>query len=153
LSESDPGRFRIAVMISGSGSNLQSIIDAAAAGRIPVEIAFVAGNKAEAFGLERARRQGIPAYHVSVKTHGSQEGVEDEIERLIRKHEVNLLCLAGYLKKLTGRLLGRIPGRVINIHPGLLPFLGGPGMYGHHVHERVLELGMKVSGVSIHFVD
>ncbi|MBN2381932.1 phosphoribosylglycinamide formyltransferase [bacterium] len=141
------------VLISGSGTNLQAIIDQCALGNVPASLAFVASNKASAFGLERARQSGIPAFHISTKTHGSQQAVETEIFRLVRLYHVQLLCLAGYLKKVSSWLIERMPHQIINIHPGILPFMGGDGLYGHHVHERVLELGLKISGVTIHFVD
>lgn len=151
MSEKD--RFRIGVLISGGGTNLQSIIDAAEAGSLPVSIAFVVSNKVDAGGLERAKRHGIPAHHISIRTHGSQRGVEEGIWSLIRDHDVDLLCLAGYLKRLSPWIIEKMPLKIINIHPGLLPFLGGQGMYGHHVHEAVIAMNMKITGVTIHFVD
>ncbi|MFC1848775.1 phosphoribosylglycinamide formyltransferase [candidate division CSSED10-310 bacterium] len=151
MSEEYP--YRIAVLLSGGGTNLQAIIDSIELGKLPVSLAFVASNKAKAYGLERARKHAIPAYHISAKTHGSQHGAEQEIYRLIQEHQVHLLCLAGYLKKLSPFLITKMRHRIINIHPGILPFLGGKGLYGHHVHQRVIELGMKISGVTIHLVD
>lgn len=145
--------YAIAVLISGGGTNLQSIIDHCQSGSIPATIGFVASNKATAYGLERARLNGIPAFHISARTHQSQQGAEAELYRLIRQYHVQLLCLAGYLKKISGWLISRMPGRIINIHPGILPFLGGEGLYGHHVHQKVLDLNMKISGVTVHFVD
>lgn len=150
---SEPGVINLAVLLSGSGTNFQSIIDSIEQGMIPARIAFAASNKKDAYGLERARKHHIPAFHISKKTEGSFEMVDRKLYSLISEYDVDLLCLAGYLKKVSPWLVERLPNRIMNIHPGLLPFLGGKGMYGHHVHERVIELGMKVSGVTIHFVD
>ena len=147
------GTFRLAVLLSGSGTNLQAIIDTFKGFSLPVEIAFVASNKRTAGGLERARKHNIPAFHISKKLLGSQQKAEEEIFRLLKEYNVDLLCLAGYLKKLTSWIVNKFQGKIINIHPGILPFMGGKGLYGQHVHQKVIDLGMKVTGVTIHFVD
>lgn len=146
-------KLRIAVLASGGGTNLQSIIDACNAETINAEVAIVICNKKNAFALKRAENNGIPAFYVSKKTEKSMKAVDEKLIFLFKKYEIELICLAGYLKKISAKIIEEFPEKIINIHPGLLPFLGGKGLYGLRVHEKVIEYGMKVSGVTIHFVD
>ena len=142
----------IAVLCSGNGSNLQILLDRAASGDLGAHIAWVAGNNSRAYALERARHAGIPAFHVSTKTEGSEAGVAKRLTELVKEHQVETLVLAGYMRTLPRELLSLLPNRVVNIHPSLLPAFGGQGMYGHHVHEAVIARGAQWSGVTVHLV-
>jgi phosphoribosylglycinamide formyltransferase-1 len=142
----------IAVLCSGNGSNLQVLLDHAASGDLGARIAWVAGNNSRAYALERARRAGVPAFHVSTKTEGSEAGVAKRLIELVKEHHVETLVLAGYMRTVPNGLLAQLPNRVVNIHPSLLPAFGGQGMYGHHVHEAVIARGAQWSGVTVHLV-
>ena len=131
---------------------MQAIIDACKARRLDAVPCVVICNNSEATALQRARAEGIPGYHISGMTHpGEAEDVE--ILRVLRAHGVDTVILAGYMKKLGSRTLRAYQGRILNIHPALLPKHGGAGMYGKRVHEAVLAAGETVTGVSIHVVD
>lgn len=141
--------LRIAVLVSGGGTNLQSIIDAVENKILQSEIVCVISNKETAYGLERARRHNIPAYHLDPKS-----GYYDEaLLELLQSKEIDLVVLAGYLKILDESLVENYRGRIINIHPSLLPKFGGMGYYGIRVHEAVLAAGEKESGATVHYVD
>lgn len=140
------------VLCSGGGSNLQALLDRSASGDLPARPAWVVSNNANAFALERARRAGVPAFHVSTRTEGSDEGVGKRLVELIDQHDVRVLVLAGYMRVVPPAVLQRLPGKVVNIHPALLPAFGGRGMYGHHVHEAVIARGARWTGVTIHLV-
>lgn len=134
---------KIAVLISGSGTNLQSIIDAIKNNEINGEIVLVASNRKSAYGLERAKMAGIKA-----------EYIKDEkvlIKRL-QEERVELIVLAGYLAIVSEELINLYENRIINIHPSLIPSFCGPGFYGIHVHEHAFKRGVKVSGATVHFV-
>jgi len=146
------GEFRIAVLASGSGTDLQSIIDGCEDGTIDGRIAVVVSDREGAYALTRAGEHGIEARYVSRKGL-ERSGHEEAVSEVIDSFDVDLIVLAGYVRILTPGFIARYRGRMINIHPALLPLFGGPGMYGMHVHEAVLESGMKVSGCSVHFVD
>ncbi len=137
----------VAVLISGSGSNLQSIIDQTEAGFLPIRICCVIANKPDAFGLERARKHGIPAVCIPSKGKTREEH-EHEIVAELDARGVELVVLAGYMRLLGHELLERYRGRVINIHPALLPSF--PGAHGY---EDAWDYGVKVSGCTVHFVD
>lgn len=141
-----------AVLCSGGGSNLQVLLDRSASGDLPGRPAWVVSNNRDAQALERARTAGVPALHVSTRTDGSDEGVGRRLVELIDEHDVRVLVLAGYMRALHPTVLQRLPGRVVNIHPALLPAFGGKGMYGHHVHEAVIARGTQWTGVTIHLV-
>ncbi|PHV72282.1 phosphoribosylglycinamide formyltransferase [Sporanaerobium hydrogeniformans] len=141
--------LRCGVLVSGSGSNLQSIIDATQNGTLHSKIVCVISNKQEAYGLERARKHHIPDYFVNPK----EEGYDEKVLALLQKHKVDLVVLAGYLKILNNTLIDAYKGRIINIHPSLLPKFGGKGFYGIHVHEAVLTAKEIESGATVHFVD
>jgi phosphoribosylglycinamide formyltransferase 1 len=145
--------YTIAVFASGSGSNLQVIIDQQRTGELPVRLAFVLSNNSKAFALERARRAEIPAFHVSAKTEGGEEASTAKQVGLLRDHQVDLLVLAGYMKKVPEAVLQAMPNRVLNIHPALLPAFGGEGFYGHKVHEGVVARGCQITGMTIHMVN
>jgi len=135
---------RVAVLASGGGTNLQALLDALTDSPL-ARVTRVITNRAEAGALERARRRGVPT---AVLKHP-----DDAAELLAALGDAQLVVLAGYLKLVPASVVARFRDRMINIHPALLPDFGGPGMYGHRVHEAVLASGAKQSGVTVHFVD
>jgi phosphoribosylglycinamide formyltransferase-1 len=143
--------FPIAVLVSGGGTTLQNLIDRIAAGRLPVRIVQVVSSRADAFGVERARRAGLPVEVISRKQVSTLESFSERTFDACRRAGAKLIAFGGYLQLL------KIPDdyrmKIVNIHPALLPAFGGKGMYGHHVHEAVLEYGAKVTGCTVHFVD
>jgi phosphoribosylglycinamide formyltransferase-1 len=134
---------RIAVLVSGGGTNLQALIDAALENKIDGEIVFVASNRMKAYGLERARNAGIDA-----------ECIKDEALLIskLEEYKVDLIVLAGYLAILSSDFINKFENKIINIHPSLIPSFCGSGMYGIHVHEAAFARGVKVSGATVHFV-
>ncbi|MGU8471473.1 phosphoribosylglycinamide formyltransferase [Clostridium perfringens] len=143
--------YKIAVLASGSGSNLQSILDNINNGNINGEISLVIGSKEGIFALERAKKQGIKTSVVSKKEFGDK--TSDEILRLAKKNNIDLIVLAGYLSILKGKLLEEYGNRIINIHPSLIPSFCGNKMYGINVHKAAIEKGVKFSGCTVHFVN
>jgi phosphoribosylglycinamide formyltransferase 1 len=143
--------IRLAVLLSRGGATLQNLIDQIAAATLRAEIAIVISNKAEAFGLTRARQAGIPASVVERKAHPSREDFSARIFALCREAEVDLVCLAGFLQLL--HVAEDFHQRVMNMHPALIPAFCGKGYYGTVVHRSVLDRGVKVSGCTVHFVD
>jgi len=146
------GRLRIGVLVSGTGSNLQALIDACRAGTVPAEVAVVVSNVPGAFALERARRAGIPARVVDHRAYPTRAAFESALREALESARVELLCLAGFLRILSPEFVGAFAGRMMNIHPALLPAFGGKGMYGERVHQAVLASGARVSGCTVHFV-
>jgi phosphoribosylglycinamide formyltransferase-1 len=142
--------LKIAVLISGGGSNLQSVIDSIEKDNLDVSIECVISDKPGVFGLERAAKHGISTYVVDRKEHGAN--LSDEIYK-ITYGKVDLVVLAGFLSILKGKLIASFKDRIINIHPSLIPSFCGNGMYGLKVHKKVIESGVKVSGCTVHFVD
>jgi len=142
------GKLKLGILASGRGSNLQSIMDAAAAGKINAEVAVVISDQEDAFALERARRAGIPAVHVNPRKLASREDYEKAILEQLKGHGVALVCLAGYMKLVGRILLEAYPNRIMNIHPALLPAF--PGLHGQ---EQAWKYGVKFSGCTVHFVD
>ena len=142
--------FKIAVLVSGGGTNLQSIIDAVKVGELDCKIEMVISSKSYVYALERAKEAGIDTYVVSKKEYG-----ENQSNRILELTEgkVDLIVLAGYLSILDGELLDKFKNRIINIHPSLIPSFCGPKMYGLHVHEAAIKKGVKVSGCTVHFVN
>lgn len=138
----------LAVLVSGSGSNLQSIIDKVEAGVLDARIRLVFANKPEAFGLERARRRGIPQAAFLHTEFPDRESFDREVARAIREHGADTVVLAGYLRLLTPWFLDQFPGRILNIHPALLPSF--PGVHGQ---ADAAGYGVKLSGCTVHFVD
>ncbi len=141
-------KTNIGVLISGSGTNLQSIIDKAESGELPVNVACVISDREKAQGLERARKHGIPAVFVDRKGFSLREGHEDAIIDVLNRYEVELIVLAGYMRLLTHHIISRYRDRIINIHPALLPSFPGTDGYGD-----AWKYGVKVSGCTVHFVD
>ena len=146
-------KLAIGVLSSHGGTNLQTIIDSCNDGRLDAEMRVVICNNSHATAMERARREGIPCFHMSGKTHPDPRELDSAITSTLTEHGVELVALAGYMKKLGPLTLERYRGRVLNVHPALLPKFGGHGMYGLRVHQVVLDSGEKVSGVTIHVVD
>ncbi|MFL5330587.1 MAG: phosphoribosylglycinamide formyltransferase [Gemmataceae bacterium] len=142
-------RLRIAVLLSGSGRSLQNLLDRSAANDLPGDVVLVISNRAEAFGLERARSVGIRAEVVLKKEHGGR--FSQRIFDLCREARVDLVCMAGFLQLI--HIPEDFAGRVLNIHPALLPDFGGAGMYGDRVHEAVLKAGVKETGCTVHVAD
>lgn len=147
-----PGKLKLAVLISGSGTNLQALIDACREPDYPAEVAVVLSNKADAYGLERAKAAGIPTEVISHKDFPSREEFDEAVHEAISGYDPGLVCLAGFMRILSRGFVQKWDGRMINTHPALLPRHGGPGMYGDHVHQAVLDAGDEESGPSIHFV-
>lgn len=143
---------RVAVFVSGRGSNLQALIEGVAKDGIPAEIALVISNKPEALALQRAERHGIPIAVFPPTGLPGPEAYTDALLERLYKAEIDLICLAGFTRILPSRLLAAFPQRVINIHPSLLPAFGGKGMYGMRVHRAVLASGAKYSGATVHIV-
>jgi phosphoribosylglycinamide formyltransferase-1 len=144
---------RLGFLASHGGSNMQAIIDACKEGRLHAQPAVVISNNSESTALERARREGIPGYHLSSATHPDPAELDAAITHTLEEHGVDLVILAGYMKLLGPQTLARYRGRILNIHPALLPKFGGKGLYGKKVHEAVLAAGERVTGVTIHLVD
>ncbi len=144
---------RCAVFASGGGSNFQALIDRKNSGDLHVEFALLISNNSKAFACERARLNNIPALHLSEKQFDSPLAYSDRLMGLLDEYKVDLIVLAGYMKKLPEALVQKYRMKILNIHPGLLPSFGGKGMYGKYVHQAVLDYGAKVSGVTVHFVD
>ena len=143
---------RIGVLVSGRGSNLQSIIDSVESGFIPdSKVVVVVSDKKDAYGLERAKKHGIEPLFLSPKDYPTREGFDGKVASELSKRKVDLVLLAGYMRIVTPAFIRRFKNRAMNIHPALLPSFGGQGMWGHHVHEAVLKAGCKVSGCTVHF--
>lgn len=140
---------RIAVLASGGGTNLQAIMDFHAQQRSAAAgvVTLVAANRGSAGALQRARAAGVPAEVFDAADDGSA------LLELLDRHSIDLIVLAGYLKRIPAAVIRRFHGRVINIHPGLLPDFGGPGMYGARVHAAVIASGATMTGVTVHLVD
>ena len=138
---------------SGRGTNMQAVIDACNSGLLAAKPCVVISNNSTSEALARARQAGIPAYHFSSKTHPDPAQLDQVILAGLQQHRVDLVVLAGYMKRLGEKTLSAYQGRVINIHPALLPKYGGEGMYGAHVHAAVIAAGDQETGVTIHLVD
>ena len=143
--------IKLAVLLSGSGTTLQNLIDVIASGKLNARIQLVIGSRSEVVGLERARNATLPAHIVDRRSFPDVESFSKTIFELINAADVDLICLAGWLCLLD--IPPRWQGKMMNIHPALLPSFGGKGMYGKRVHEAVLAHGCKVSGCTVHFVD
>ena len=145
---------RIAVLVSGGGTNLQALIDAENAGLIPHgEIAMVISNNPNAYALERARQNGIPAAVISKKECGSQAAFEEQIQAVLERNGTDLIILAGFMCILSENFTSKWPKRILNVHPSLIPSFCGEGFYGLRVHKCALDYGVKVTGATVHFVN
>lgn len=144
--------LRLGFLASHGGSNMQAIIDACKQGRLDAVPCVVISNNSDSMALQRAKNEGIPRYHISARTHPA--AAEDRaILTTLRLHDVDTVILAGYMKRLGPETLGAFRGRILNIHPALLPKFGGAGMYGGRVHDAVLRAGEKTSGATVHLLD
>ncbi len=146
-------RARIAVLVSGGGTNLQALIDAQKSGVISSgEIALVISNNENAYALTRAKENGIAA-EVVKKSGGNQAAFETKLSALLEKNRIDLIVLAGFMSILSESFTSRYPKRIINVHPSLIPSFCGKGFYGLRVHEAALSRGVKVTGATVHFVN
>lgn len=146
--------LKLAVLVSGGGTNLQALIDHIEQKKLPnVSIEVVISNKPGVYALERARKHGIPAQAISKKDYAGQEQFEEALLALIDSYQVDLVVLAGCLMIIPKRVVERYRNRIINIHPALIPSFCGQGYYGLKVHEAVLARGVKITGATVHFVD
>lgn len=143
---------KIVAMVSGGGTNLQAIFDAIDRGEIDAEVTLVISSARKAYALERARARGIPTLALPMKAFATPEECQAARHRALVEAQPDLIVLAGYLGILGAETIRAFPGRILNIHPALIPSFCGKGMYGHHVHEAALEYGVKVSGATVHFV-
>ena len=144
---------RIAVLVSGGGTNLQALIDAQGSTLRSGKIALVVSNNAGAYALERAKNAGIDTAVVLKKELGSQEAFETRLMEILEENRIDLIILAGFMTILTARFTGRYPKRILNVHPSLIPSFCGEGYYGLRVHEEALRYGVKVTGATVHFVN
>ena len=148
------GKARIAVLVSGGGTNLQAILDAAARDEIPDgEIVLVISDRPGAYALQRAEKAGIPAAEINKKACGGQEAFEKQLITLLTEQRIDLIVLAGFLSILTENFTTLYPRRIINVHPSLIPSFCGAGFYGLKVHQAALDRGVKVTGATVHFVN
>ena len=143
--------MRICFFASHGGSNMQAILDAIQSGKLTAEASLMITNNSQSFARERAKTFGMPNYHLSAKTN--PENLNSAIIEKLRLHSANIIVLAGYMKKLDDSIIDFVEGRVLNIHPALLPKFGGEGMYGINVHNAVISAGEKMSGASVHLVN
>ncbi|MBQ6818878.1 MAG: phosphoribosylglycinamide formyltransferase [Clostridia bacterium] len=147
-------KARIAVLVSGGGTNLQALIDAQASGIIHSgEISLVLSSKADAYALERAKKAGIDGLVVSKKDLGSQEAFESQLLAYLKQYDIDLIVLAGFMSILSESFIKAYENRILNVHPSLIPSFCGQGFYGLRVHEAALEYGVKVTGATVHFVN
>jgi phosphoribosylglycinamide formyltransferase 1 len=138
----------LGVLASGRGSNLQAILDAIEAGHCPARVAVVVSDRKDAPALERARRAGAKAVHLDPRAYPDRVAFDDAVAEVLHQHGAELVCLAGYMRVLSAEFVRRFPGRILNVHPALLPAF--PGLYAQ---RRALEHGVKIAGATVHFVD
>ena len=146
-------KTKIAVLVSGGGTNLQALIDAQGKTLVSGEIALVVANNANAFALERAKKAGIPTAVVLKKQCGSQEAFEEKLKDILTEYGIEVIILAGFMTILTEKFTSCYPKRILNVHPSLIPSFCGEGFYGLRVHEEALKYGVKVTGATVHFVN
>ena len=147
-------KTKIAVFVSGGGTNLQAIIDYAERGKIPHgELALVLSSNPDAYALTRAEMHSIPVAVVPRKQFASQSDFEDEVCRVLAEREIEMIVLAGFMTILSENFVKKFPRRIINVHPSLIPSFCGKGFYGLRVHQAALDYGVKVTGATVHFVN
>ena len=147
-------KAKVAVLVSGGGTNLQALIDAERAGKMPsVELALVISNNRSAYALTRAEQAGIETAVIVRKEAASQEAFEAAMTEELVKHQIDFIIMAGFMSILSKNFTDRYPEKIINIHPSLIPSFCGKGFYGLHVHEAALAYGVKVTGATVHFVN
>ena len=143
-----PKKFRLGVLVSGRGTNLQSILDAIGKGEVPAEVGVIISNKETAPALERGRQHGVESIFLNPKDFASREAYDRELVTLLNARDIDLVCLAGYMKILTADFIRAFAGKIINIHPSLLPAF--PGL---DVQQKALDHGVKFAGCTVHFVE
>ncbi len=141
-------KLRVAVLLSGSGTSLENLFERIDAG-LPAEIVCVVSSKKKAFGLARAERRNVPAFAIARREYPDVTAFNDALHQVLDRFAPELVCLLGFLSPF--ELRGRYEGRTLNVHPALIPAFSGRGFYGHHVHEAVLEKGVKLTGATVHF--
>lgn len=146
-------KTKIAVLVSGGGTNLQALIDAQGKTLVSGEIALVVANNANAYALERAKKAGIPTAVVLKKQCGSQEAFEEKLKEVLEEYGIEVIILAGFMTILTEKFTSCYPKRILNVHPSLIPSFCGEGFYGLRVHQAALDYGVKVTGATVHFVN
>ena len=146
-------KTKIAVLVSGGGTNLQALIDAQGSVLTSGEIALVVSNNRDAYALERAKKAGIPTATVLKKECGSQEAFEEKLKAVLEGYGIEVIILAGFMTILTEKFTSCYPRRILNVHPSLIPAFCGEGFYGLKVHEAALNYGVKVTGATVHFVN
>ena len=153
MNDLDAESISLGILASHGGSNLQAIMDACDNGSLKANVAVVVSNNSRSLAMQRARKSGIPAYHLSSSTHSDDGDLDVAIKNILKKYSVDLIILAGYMKKIGPSVLRTFHNRVINSHPALLPKYGGKGMYGDRVHKAVVKAKSTETGISIHLVD
>ena len=146
-------KTKIAVLVSGGGTNLQALIDAQGSTLVSGEIALVVSNNAGAYALERAKKAGIETAVVLKKELGSQAAFEAKLKEILTEHGIEVIILAGFMTILTENFTSCYPKRILNVHPSLIPSFCGAGFYGLRVHQAALDYGVKVTGATVHFVN
>ena len=144
---------RIAVLVSGGGTNLQALIDAQSTTLVSGQIALVVSNNADAYALERAKKANIATAVVLKKQCGSQAAFEEKLKEVLTEHGIDIIILAGFMTILTENFTSCYPKRILNVHPSLIPSFCGEGFYGLRVHQAALDYGVKVTGATVHFVN
>jgi phosphoribosylglycinamide formyltransferase-1 len=146
-------KINLGFMVSHGGSNMQAVLEAISKGELNANPCVLISNNSNSQAIEKAKNYGLPYYHISQKTHPDIEELDEVILNTLKKHSVEYLLLLGYMKKLDNKTLQEYAGRILNIHPALLPKYGGIGMYGKNVHEAVLKNKEEITGITIHLVD
>ena len=146
-------KTKIAVLVSGGGTNLQALIDAQGNVLTSGEIALVVANNANAYALERAKKAGIPTAVVLKEQCGCQEAFEEKLKEILSEYGIEVIILAGFMTILTEKFTSCYPKRILNVHPSLIPSFCGEGFYGLRVHQAALDYGVKVTGATVHFVN
>ena len=144
---------KLAILVSGRGSNMMALIDACEQGRLQASVELVVSNNADSLALVLAKEKGIDVAHLSSRTHPNADALDVAMKKSFEEHGVDYVLLAGFMKKIGPKTLSTYKNRMINIHPSLLPKFGGKGMFGLNVHKAVIEAGEKETGVTIHLVN
>ncbi len=144
---------KLAILVSGRGSNMTAIINACEQGKLTASVELVISNNRDSQALVIAKEKGIDTVHLSSATHPHADELDTEMKTMLEKHNIDYVLLAGFMKKIGPRALSAYKGRIINIHPSLLPKFGGQGMFGMNVHQAVIDAGEQETGVTIHLVD
>ncbi len=145
--------FKVGIFASGGGSNFQAIAENVSKNSLPIEFSFLLTNNSKCGAVTKADNYSVPVHHISGVTHPDEAIRDAAISQVISESGIDLLVLAGYMKKIPDAVLQALPNRIINIHPALLPSFGGHGHYGMNVHTAVIEHGAKISGATVHFVN